>query len=353
MDTYDISEVVRNSSEELFTIVGSSTEKIDSITTAPYSYWRATLRQFFKKPSVYICLFLLFAVIFLTIFGTMMKSWNITVSGPDGMDISDRFGHDPVTNVFKPVGMNSENWFGAFYGPSNATYRGLDMWTLVWTGARLSLLLGLVVAVIDSILGIVVGAIWGYFPRLDPIMLEIRNFIGTIPTMLLYIMLMQIFAQYMDRYAFLIIVFLLTMFGWMGLAGTIRNQIIIIRYREYNVASQTLGSSPTAMVTHNLLPYIISIIVSEIALSIPGAISAEVGLSYFNLSFRFLDGDITLGQVLTESAKTAGGFAGVRADWMEAPWMIIAPMVALIPITVCFFYIGIALSDASDPKTHR
>ena len=198
---------------------------------------------------------------------------------------------------------------------------------------------------------ILIGALWGYFPKLDPIMIELRNFVSNVPSLLLHILFMQIFAPYMKDYAFPIIVFLLTMFAWMGLAGTIRNHIIIIRYREYNIASQTLGSGAKAMVTHNLLPYIISIIVSQISLSIPGAISAEVGLSYFNLSFKFQDGDITLGQVLTAATRTTTGSAQI--DWIEYPWLIIAPLVVLIPITVCFFYLGIALSDSSDPKRHR
>ena len=77
------------------------------------------------------------------------------------------------------------------------------------------------------------------------------------------------------------IVFLLTMFGWIGLAGLIRNQIIIIRNRDYNIASVTLVSSPNAMITHNLLPYLISVIVTVVSTAIPAAVSSEVGLAFF------------------------------------------------------------------------
>ena len=351
MNYYNIDDVARNNTEDLFTIVGSSTEKIDALSSTPYSYWKETIKQFFKKPSVYICLVLLLLVIFFTIFGTVIKSWDITIT--PGYQYTDRFGYDELLGRFVAVGPNRENWFGVAAPGLSKEWIGLDMWTLVWTGARLSLLLGLVVAVIESFFGILIGALWGYFPRLDPIMLEFRNFVSNIPSLLIHIMLMQIFAQYMDRYAFIIIVFLLTMLSWMPLAGTIRNHIIIIRHREYNIASQTLGSGAGAMVTHNLLPYIISIIVSQISLSIPGAISSEVGLSYFNLSFKFTQGDITLGQVLTEMTRTTGGVAGVVAPWMDHWWLIVAPLVVLVPITVCFFYLGIALADASDPKKHR
>ena len=219
------------------------------------------------------------------------------------------------------------------------------MWVCVWQGAQLSLLLGVVVAIIDTILGILVGSLWGYFRWLDPILIEFRNFVNNIPTLLLDILLMQFFSQYMDKYGFLIIVFLLCALGWLGLAGFIRNQIIIIRNREYNIASQTLGSSSKSMITHNLLPYLVSVIVTVVSTAIPEAISAEVGLAFFDLSFKASNGDITLGQVLTKAVQDT--------TWMEHPYLMIAPLLVMGPLTVTFFYLGLALADATDPKSHR
>ncbi|MDD3938893.1 MAG: ABC transporter permease subunit, partial [Bacilli bacterium] len=186
---------------------------------------------------------------------------------------------------------------------------------------------------------ILIGSLWGYFRRLDPIMIEIRNFVNNVPSLLLYFLLMAFLTP-----DFWTIVFLLTMFGWIGLAGFIRNQIIIIRNRDYNIASVTLGSSPKAMITHNLLPYLISVIVTVVSTAIPAAVSSEVGLAFFGLSFSAAAGDITLGQVLTDAT---------RDEWMTYPYLLIAPMIVLVPLTVTFFYIGLALADATDPKNHR
>lgn len=345
----EIQDTIRYNVEDLFTLVGTNVEKIDEIGTAPYSYWRETFKQLFKKPSVYICLVVLGIIVFFTIFGPMMRSFTYDVRLPD----VDRFGQVPGTNIFNAVGPNSTNWFGCCTPGMPEMWRGLDLWTLVWQGSRLSLTLGVVVALIETILGILIGALWGYFRWLDPIMIELRNFINNIPGLLLNILFMQIFSPYMENFAFIIIVFLLTMFSWMGLASTIRNQIIIIRNREYNVASQTLGSSAKSMITHNFLPYIISVIVSSVSLSIPSAISAEVGLAYFNLSFRFSNGQITLGQLLTQVSQTSGGAAGISADWVKYPFLLVAPLIVLAPITIAFYYLGIALADASDPRKHR
>ncbi|MPN06967.1 Oligopeptide transport system permease protein OppC [bioreactor metagenome] len=224
-------------------------------------------------------------------------------------------------------------------------FKGTDMWSCVWAGARLSLLLGVVVALIDTVLGIVIGAAWGYFKWLDPILIEFRNFVNNIPTLLLDILLMQMLMKYMSQYGFVIIVFLLCALGWLGLASFVRNQIIIIRNREYNIASQTLGSSSWTMISHNLLPYLISVIVTVVSTAIPEAISAEVGLAYFNLSFKISDGDITLGQVLTQAVKDNA--------WMSHPYLLLGPMIVMVPLTIAFFYLGLAISDATDPKSHR
>ena len=321
----DLDSVVYHNVEDLFTVVGASEENIDKLSSAPYSYWRETIRQLFKKPLAIICLVVLFIIVFLTIFGPMMSYHEI-------------FGTE--TEKFENnLGWNSTNWFGTG-GATLKEYAGLDLWTCVWVGTRLSLILGTVVALINTVIGIIVGSLWGYFRKLDPILIELRNFISNIPDLLLYFLLMQFLKP-----SFWVIVFLLCMFGWMGLAGFIRNQIIIIRNRDYNIASQTLGSSPKAMITHNLLPYLISVIVTVVSTAIPSAISSEVGLAFFGLSFSYSQNQITLGQMLTNVTNTG--------EWLDHPNLIIVPLLVLVPLTVTFFYLGLVLADATDPKNHR
>ena len=98
------------------------------------------------------------------------------------------------------------------------------------------------------------------------------------------------------------------------------------------------------MITHNLLPYLISVIVTLVSTANPAALRTEVGHADFGLSFSPAAGDVTLGQVLTDAT---------RDEWMVYPYLLIAPMVVLVPLTITFFYIGLALADAPDPKNHR
>lgn len=321
----DLDSVVYHNVEDLFTVVGASDENIEKLSSAPYSYWRETIKQLFKKPLAIVCMVVLFIIIFFTIFGPMMS-------------YHEFYGTE--REEFAPnLGWNSVNWFGTG-GSTLKEYKNLDLWTCVWVGTRLSLILATVVALINTFVGILMGSLWGYFRKLDPIMIELRNFISNIPDLLLYFLLMQFLKP-----SFWVIVLLLCMFGWMGLAGFIRNQIIIIRNRDYNIASQTLGSSPKSMIAHNLLPYLISVIVTVVSTAIPAAISSEVGLAFFGLSFSFSTGEITLGQLLTDVTSTG--------EWLDNPNLLIVPLIVLVPLTVAFFYLGLVLADATDPKNHR
>ena len=337
-DAVEVEKTIDTDIEKLFTVVGTSDEKIEKLDATPYSYWSMTFKYLFKNPFVIICLAILALLVFFTIFGPLMRNYPL-------LQLNGAAYGNTKYNWKEVIGPNAEHWFGVFYPGATGLMQGGDLWWLVWKGSQLSLILGVVVALIDTIVGIVVGSLWGYFKWLDPILIEFRNFVNNLPTLLLDILLMQILKPYMKQFSFLIIVFLLTALGWVGLAGFIRNQIIIIRNREYNIASQTLGSSSVSMITHNLLPYLVSVIITVVSTAIPEAISAEVGLSYFGLSFDISYNQITLGQILTAVVKTT--------DWMQYPYLLIAPMMVMAPLTITFFYLGLALADATDPKTHR
>lgn len=320
----NIDDIINFETKDLFTIVGTSQDDAEKLEATPYSYWGETFKQLWKNPLTIVCIVVIALLVLMAFVGPLIQNYEVLGT---------------LKQEFTPYeGPSIEHLFGVA-GSKMGAYSNLDLWSLVWRGTQLSLLLGTVVALINTFFGILIGSMWGYFKWLDPILIELRNFISNIPSILLYILLMQFLEP-----SFWTIVLVLCAFGWMGLAGFIRNQIIIIRNREYNIASQTLGSSPKAMISHNLLPYLISVIVTVVSTAIPGAISAEVGLAYFNLSFNAAE-KVTLGQVLTLAASDSA--------WSAHPHILLAPMVVMVPLTICFFYLGLALADATDPKNHR
>lgn len=126
------------------------------------------------------------------------------------------------------------------------------------------------------------------------------------------------------------------------MARFVRNQIVIIRDREYNLASRCLGTPTSRIITRNLLPYLVSVIVMRIALSIPGTIGWEVFLTYIGLGLPI--NIPSLGNLLNEGRRV-----------MMAPslrFQLIFPAVVLSVITISFYVLGNAFADASDPRNH-
>lgn len=330
-DIQPLDRFVKTDDKGLFEIIGTSEESIDRLSSAPYSYWRETFKTLFKNKVAIACFILLLIIIFFTIFGPLMQHY-------DYYSITNlpQYAKPFSKHILTINGVTKEYtfWFG-----TNGYSK--DIWSVTWDGARISLVLALVVSLINAFLGLLIGSIWGFFPKVDPLFVEVRNFVNNVPTLLLNILFMKWFSGKVPTFWSIVIV--LCIFGWMGLASTLRNNIIIIRNRDFNVASRTLGSKPRAIIVHNLLPYLVSIIVTILATSIPGVIDSEVSLSFFNLSY---EGQLTLGGVITKATSASN-------DWMAYPFTMLIPSAVVILLTVAFYYIGFSLADATDPRNHR
>lgn len=112
------------------------------------------------------------------------------------------------------------------------------------------------------------------------------------------------------------------------------------RDREYNLASRCLGTRLSRVLTRNILPYLISVIILRVALSIPSTIGLETTLSYLGLG---LDINIpSLGILLRNS----------RAFFLDYPYLLIFPAVIVSLVTITFYLAGNAFSDAADPRNH-
>jgi len=226
----------------------------------------------------------------------------------------------------------SENAF--WFGTNNI---GQDLWSRVWSGTRTSLAIGFIVAFFEAIIGITVGVLWGYVRRLDRILTEIYNVLDNIPNTIILILI-----SYILRPGFGTLVFAMCLTCWLGMARFIRNQIVIIRDRDYNLASRCLGTSTARIIIKNLLPYLVSVIMLRLALSIPSAIGNEVFITYIGLG---LPVDLpSLGNLINEGRKL------VTSETLR--YQLIFPAIVLSVVTISFYIIGNAFADAADPKNH-
>ena len=225
---------------------------------------------------------------------------------------------------------NSVFWFGT-------NDIGQDLWSRMWTGTRTSLFIGIVVAAIEAVVGILAGLLWGYVRKLDFLFTEMYNLIDNIPSTIVLML-----AAYVMRPGIRTIIIAMSITRWIGLARFIRNQVLIIRDRDFNLASRCLGTPTSRVITRNLLPQMVSVVMLRMALAIPGAIGSEVFLSYINLG-------------LPISIPSLGNLVNKGRTMMMAPslrYQLFIPAIILSIITICFYLVGNAFSDAADPKNH-
>ncbi len=311
------------SEEELFSHVENSAANAEKITAPRYSYWKSVLRVFFRKKINTVILLLL---AFLILFSVIYPSFS---------------GYDPTANVIVENGKNldpsqaMEKYGYNIHWILGSGPAGESVFDKLWTGSRISLALAFVCAVINMTIGVVVGAIWGFSKKVDVIMTEVYNIVGNVP----YILLISVIVMLLTA-SFWSMVFALTLTGWLGIAYFIRTQVIIIRDREYNMASRCLGTSTIRIALKNILPFMVSVIVTLAATEIPSYISYEAFLSYIGLQMS----DMSLGKII-ERASASMFTPGRELQF----W---APVAVASVITVVLYVVGQNLGDASDPRTH-
>ena len=307
--------------QALFELADYSAEAAERTGYSNYSYWGSTLRVFLKNKIAVACLL---AVVILLSF-TIAQPFLPGQRDPNKINISLETGRQ-MRNI-KP---GEEFVFG-----TNSI--GQDLWARIWSGTRTSLMIGILVATWNVILGIVVGALWGYVRSLDRIMTEIYNVLANIPTTIILILLTIIMRPSLRT-----MIIAMCALGWLPMARFVRNQVVIIRDREYNLASRCLGTPTSRIIFRNVLPYLVSVIMLRFALAIPGAIGWEVFLTYVGLGLPL--STPSLGNLINEGRQLMM-VSSLR-------YQLIYPAVILSIITISFYVMGNAFSDAADPRNH-
>ncbi|MFG6356459.1 MAG: ABC transporter permease [Acetatifactor sp.] len=311
------------SNEELFARVDHSDLESEKITAPRYSYWHSVFRVFFKNKLNIVILSILGVLILFTylypIFGTYDKYGNLLNSSAK---------HLSPKAAIEQFGF-SIHWILGTGAAGNSTFDA------VWFGAQISVSLAFICAAINLTIGVLIGAVWGFSKRVDAIMMNVYNVLANIPYTLLIMVLVLIFSP-----SFWTMVLALTIIGWLGIAYFIRTQVIIIRDREYNLASKCLGTSTPKIAFKNILPFMTSVILTLVATEIPSYISYEVFLAYIGMGIS----DMSLGRLIFEAEN-----AMLTPGWEMEFW---SPVVVAGIISVVLYVVGQNLGDASDPRTH-
>ena len=303
--------MMKQNQDELFRVVEYSADAAERIG---YSYWRSVFQNFMKKKSAVFIACVFIALVIFTFVALGIGKYKY-----------DELLIDTKLSFISP---NSEYWFGT-------DNTGRDYWCQVWYAAQISIKLALVVAIGECVLGVTIGCLWGYVRALDRILTEVYNVINNIPTVIYMTLIALVVGQ-----SFTIMAVSMIAIGWLVMARNVRNLVLMYRDREYNLASRCLGTPVWRVLVKNIFPYLISVVILRLALSIPSTIALESTLSYLGLG---LDVNTPSLGILLRNA---------RNYFLDYPYLLIFPAAIVSLITVTFYLVGNAFSDAADPRNH-
>lgn len=311
------------SDEELFTVINHSDLESEKITAPRYSYWQSVFRVFFRKKVNIVMLGLLAVIVLMAYLYPMFVEY-------------DKFGNLLNASAKHLMPSAAIKQFGfSIHWILGAGASGQSTFDAIWYGSQISISLALIVALINMTIGVIVGAIWGFSKTVDNVMMIVYNIIANLPYILVISVMVMIFSA-----GFWTMVFAMTITGWLMIAYFIRTQVVIIRDREYNLASRCLGTSTIRIAMKNILPFMTSVIVTLAATEIPSYISYEVFLAYIGMGLR----EMSLGRLIYEAES-----AMLTPGWGFEFW---SPVAVASIITIVLYVVGQNLGDASDPRTH-
>jgi len=318
-------EFTNVSEDELFRFLRED-EKVSSekIIAPRYSYWKSVFRVFFKKKSNIFMLVVLFLLLLSAFVFPLFMPYDMMENVTDPLS----YNLSPAAAA-KYFGGFSLKWMLGSGSTGNSIFYG------IFSSARTSLLLALICATINMFIGIILGAVWGYSKKVDAVMLVIYNIVANVPMILLVTVIVYIIGT-----GFWSLIFSLCVTGWLGIAFFFRTQVMIIRDREYSLASRCLGTPLPRIITKNILPFLTSVIVTILATELPSYISYEVYLSFLGLG-------------LSASIPSLGRMISVaQSAFLIYPWEFWPPVFFASILTILLYLLGQNLADASDPRTH-
>ena len=223
---------------------------------------------------------------------------------------------------------------------------GEDLFTSLMLGGRISLTIGFVVIILETIIGVVLGGLAGYFGGwVDNLIMRIVDILSCIPTLPIMLILSATLTANeilgIERLYYLMIV--LTLFGWVGTARLVRGQILSLREQEFMLAAKCSGLSTSRKIFKHLLPNVMPQLIVSMTLGLGSIILTEATLGYLGLGAPL--GTDTWGAMISSAAKFE-----YLSDY---PNFWIPPGICITLAILAFNFVGDGLRDAFDPKMKR
>ena len=287
--------------------------QLNKVVRPSLTYWQDAWYKLRHNPVATVGLILLVIYVLLAIFAPILSQYD--------------FGQqNAAAKNLKPC---AEHIFGT-------DAAGRDLWVRNWMGARVSLTIGLVVVLINTAIGILVGGVSGYFGgKVDMIIMRVIDVLYGIPTIILAILLMVVMGAGISS-----LIVAMVCVGWISSARLVRGQVLQLKNMEYVMAARTLGASDRRIIFRHMIPNISGIIITNMTMAIPNAIFTEAFLSYIGIG--------------VQAPKCSWGSLAQAASMVYKlyPYQLIIPAFFICTTMLSLNMLGDGLRDALDPKMH-
>lgn len=329
-----------------------STEEITSRTLSP---GRIVLKRFFRSKLSMTGLIMLIALFVFSFLGPFLPFSFIW--GEDEADNSQKVTEEYTTIVEAPTYGEDPVYIVKFSEPTNylkpsgshllgTDDKGYDVFSRLMYGGRVSLTVGFVVIILETILGVFLGGLAGYFGGwVDQITMRIVDIFNCVPTLpMMMIIGVALDARNVTGPAKLYVMMaMLTLFGWAGTARLVRGQILTLREQDFMLSAEASGLPVSRKIFKHLIPNVMPQLIVSMTLGLGGIILTEATLGYLGIGLPMQYA--TWGNMINAAANNTA----LRLY----PNLWIAPGICIILAVLAFNFVGDGLRDAYDPKAMR
>ena len=318
-------------------------EKEPEMQRESKNFWQDAWAQLKRNKLAVVGMIGLIIIILLALIGPLLSSHDYAEQDverrnlPAKIPVLDQIPFLPFdgegaqgVDAYKEAGVKENFWFGT-------DQLGRDLWSRTWQGAQVSLFIGVVAALLDIFIGVVYGAISGFFGgRIDNVMQRIIEVVASIPTLIVVILFVLIFEP-----SIWTIILAMAITGWIGMSRVVRGEFLKLKNQEFVLASKTLGASKIKLIFKHILPNTLGVIVVTSMFTVPNAIFFEAFLSFIGIGVPAPR--TSLGSLVNEG----------RAMLLIHPHELFIPALVLSVLILFFYLFSDGLRDAFDPKMRR
>lgn len=302
--------------KESFEPIPIEDKSAEFIARPKITYWSDAWRRFKRNKLAIVSLVLLIIMAVLVLFGPIVVNnmYGYTLNGQD--------------YAAKNQSPSAEHWFGT-------DNLGRDLFIRVCLGGRVSLTIGILGALISTVIGTIYGSISAYAGgRVDTVMMRIVEILASLP----YTLIVILISVYVGETTVGTLILAMTITGWTGMARLVRGQLLALKEQDFILAAETIGVSNKDIIMRHLIPNTMNIILISISFDVPGFIFSEAFLSYLGIGIQ--------------QPQTSWGALSANAQtrFLFYPYQLFFPGLMIALTMLIFTLIGDGLRDALDPK---